>query len=51
MNGIYTENLDMATLKKMYEAGFRRLNFSLVDISRPVMERQKRLFPQTSSRS
>ena len=45
MNGIYTENLDLATLERMYEAGFRKLNFSLVDISRPVMERQKRLFP------
>ena len=45
MNGIYSENLDRAMLGKMYEAGFRRLNFSLVDISRPVMDRQKRLFP------
>lgn len=45
MNGIYTGNLDTTALKRMYEAGFRRLNFSLVDISKPVMERQKRLFP------
>ena len=45
MNGIYTENLDTLTLEKMYGAGFRRLNFSLVDISRPVMDRQARPFP------
>ena len=45
MNGIYTENLDTGTLDKMYCAGFRRLNFSLVDISRPVMDRQVRPFP------
>jgi anaerobic magnesium-protoporphyrin IX monomethyl ester cyclase len=45
MNGIYSENLDASTLGRMYDAGFRRLNFSLVDISRPVMEKQGRLFP------
>jgi anaerobic magnesium-protoporphyrin IX monomethyl ester cyclase len=45
MNGIYSEKLDPSALGRMYDAGFRRLNFSLVDISRPVMERQKRLFP------
>jgi anaerobic magnesium-protoporphyrin IX monomethyl ester cyclase len=45
MNGIYTENLTTHTLEKMFEAGFRRLNFSLVDISRPLMKEQKRLFP------
>jgi len=45
MNGVYTGNLDVATLGKMYSAGFRRLNFALVDISRPVMNDQKRAFP------
>lgn len=45
MNGIYTENLDVATLSRMYDSGFRRLNFSLVDISRSVTDRQGRLFP------
>ncbi len=44
MNGIYSEKLDKATLEDMLTAGFRRLNFSLVDISRPLMEDQKRLF-------
>jgi len=44
MNGIYSERLDKTTLERMYEAGFRRLNFSLVDISRSVAEKQKRLF-------
>ncbi len=45
MNGIYTENLTVQALEKMFKAGFRRLNFSLVDISRPLMKEQKRLFP------
>jgi anaerobic magnesium-protoporphyrin IX monomethyl ester cyclase len=45
MNGIYTENLTVGILEKMFEAGFRRLNFSLVDISKPLMKEQKRLFP------
>lgn len=44
MNGIYAETLDVDTLKKMYDAGFRRLNISLVDISESVMTRQNRLF-------
>jgi len=42
MNGIYSENLDVATLERMYESGFRRLNFSLVDASASVTNRQKR---------
>ncbi len=45
MNGIYTGNLDAGTLEKMFSSGFRRLNFALVDISRPVMDSQKRPFP------
>lgn len=45
MNGIYTGNLTGATLEKMYSAGFRRLNFALVDISKPVMKNQGRTFP------
>jgi anaerobic magnesium-protoporphyrin IX monomethyl ester cyclase len=45
MNGIYTESLDEETLAAMYDAGFRRLNFSLVDVSAPVLRRQSRLFP------
>lgn len=42
MNGIYAGGMDTATLDDMFTAGFRRLNFSLVDLSRSVTERQKR---------
>ncbi len=45
MNGIYTENLTTGMLDEMFDAGFRRLNFSLVDMSRALMKEQKRLFP------
>lgn len=45
MNGIYAETLDAKTLDRMYDAGFRRLNFSLVDISSSVVNRQKRHLP------
>ncbi|MEN6617052.1 MAG: cobalamin-dependent protein, partial [Syntrophorhabdus sp.] len=45
MNGIYSQNLDIPTLKKMYECGFRRLNFSLVDTSLAVHFTQKRAYP------
>jgi len=45
MNGIYAETLDEETLNRMYDAGFRRLNFSLVDISSSVISRQKRHLP------
>ncbi|MCX7990911.1 MAG: B12-binding domain-containing radical SAM protein [Proteobacteria bacterium] len=42
MNGIYPENLDKDILDKMYRAGFRRLNISLVDISEKVIKNQNR---------
>ncbi len=42
MNGIYAETMDIETLKNMSDAGFRRLNFSLVDVSGSVIKRQKR---------
>ena len=42
MNGIYPANLDLPTLELMHRAGFRRLNFSLVDLSESVLERQAR---------
>jgi len=45
MNGIYAETLNKETLEKMYDAGFRRLNFSLVDISSTVIKKQKRHLP------
>ncbi|MCX5805991.1 MAG: radical SAM protein [Proteobacteria bacterium] len=45
MNGIYAETLNEDTLDRMYDAGFRRLNFSLVDISSSVIRRQKRHLP------
>jgi anaerobic magnesium-protoporphyrin IX monomethyl ester cyclase len=45
MNGIYAETMDMRTLENMWDAGFRRLNFSLVDISGSIIEQQKRAAP------
>jgi radical SAM superfamily enzyme YgiQ (UPF0313 family) len=42
MNGIYPANMDAATLKSMYRAGFRRLNFSLVDLSESILATQGR---------
>jgi anaerobic magnesium-protoporphyrin IX monomethyl ester cyclase len=45
MNGIYSGTLDRETLNLMWEAGFRRLNFSLVDISRQLVKKQKRTVP------
>lgn len=45
MNGIYAETMDIETLENMSDAGFRRLNFSLVDISDSIIERQKRSSP------
>jgi hypothetical protein len=42
MNGIYPGNMDEPTLRLMFEAGFRRLNFSLVDMAEPVLRTQKR---------
>lgn len=42
MNGIYSDSLDVPTLKNMYQAGFRRLNFSLVDASASITNQQKR---------
>ena len=42
MNGIYPENVDVPTLSLMHEAGFRRLNFSLVDMSQSVLLHHKR---------
>lgn len=42
MNGIYPAHVDIPTLKLMHRAGFRRLNFSLVDLSEPVVAAQGR---------
>ena len=42
MNGIYSDNLDVPTLEHMHRAGFRRLNFSLVDASKAITDQQKR---------
>ncbi|OPY81464.1 MAG: B12 binding domain protein [Syntrophorhabdus sp. PtaU1.Bin153] len=42
MNGIYAGGMDAATLDDMFAAGFRRLNFSLVDASQSVTEKQGR---------
>ena len=45
MNGLYAETLNKETLDNMYDAGFRRLNFSLVDTSEDIHHIQKRAFP------
>jgi anaerobic magnesium-protoporphyrin IX monomethyl ester cyclase len=45
MNGLYAGNLNEETLNNMYDAGFRRLNFSLVDTSEDIHHIQKRAFP------
>jgi anaerobic magnesium-protoporphyrin IX monomethyl ester cyclase len=45
MNGLYSQTLDIATLKKMHEAGFTRLNFSLVDTSHAIHAAQRRAYP------
>jgi radical SAM superfamily enzyme YgiQ (UPF0313 family) len=42
MNGIYPANIDVPTLELMYRAGFRRLNFSLVDLSESILAAQGR---------
>ncbi len=42
MNGIYPANMDVPTLELMYRAGFRRLNFSLVDLSESILATQGR---------
>jgi len=44
MNGIYSETLDRKTISHMYEAGFRRLNFSLVDINQHITKRGHRFY-------
>jgi anaerobic magnesium-protoporphyrin IX monomethyl ester cyclase len=45
MNGIYPATIDVPTLQLMHEAGFRRLNFSLVDAQEPVLRSQGRILP------
>ncbi len=42
MNGIYPNTVDVSTLQRMYTAGFRRLNFSLVDVAPSVLGGQNR---------
>jgi radical SAM superfamily enzyme YgiQ (UPF0313 family) len=45
MNGIYPGAIDRPTLELMHTAGFRRLNFSLVDAQASILERQRRTMP------
>jgi anaerobic magnesium-protoporphyrin IX monomethyl ester cyclase len=47
MNGIYPETVDIPTLELMHRAGFRRLNFSLVDARESVLKSQARALPKT----
>jgi anaerobic magnesium-protoporphyrin IX monomethyl ester cyclase len=42
MNGIYPGTIDVPALRLMHQAGFGRLNFSLVDVSSSVLANQKR---------
>jgi hypothetical protein len=42
MNGIYSENIDVPTLERMFSSGFRRLNFSLVDAATSITNKQGR---------
>jgi anaerobic magnesium-protoporphyrin IX monomethyl ester cyclase len=42
MNGIYPGAVDATVLQAMHRAGFQRLNFSLVDASSRVLDRQNR---------
>jgi hypothetical protein len=44
MNGIYSETLNSGTLENMFKAGFRRLNFSLVDIDSHVIGEEHRFY-------
>lgn len=45
MNGLYVRSLNTKILDAMFRSGFRRLNFSLVDISCNVHNEQQRAFP------
>ncbi len=46
MNGIYSESLDTKMLDNMFKSGFRRLNFSLVDIDRSVIDKEHRFYSE-----
>lgn len=46
MNGIYAGTVDEALLERMARAGFRRLNFSIVDTSPMVARKQRRSSPE-----
>ncbi len=44
MNGIYSETLNIGILENMFKSGFRRLNFSLVDINDKVISEENRFY-------
>ena len=46
MNGIYPETVDIPTLSLMHAAGFRRLNFSLVDVRESLLKSHERALPK-----
>ncbi|HVN22879.1 MAG TPA: cobalamin-dependent protein [Syntrophorhabdales bacterium] len=46
MNGIYPETVDIPLLESMHAAGFRRLNFSLVDVRESILKSQARTLPK-----
>ena len=46
MTGIYPETIDISLLESMHAAGFRRLNFSLVDAGESVLKSQARVLPK-----
>ncbi len=48
MNGIYIESLSGKILKEMGEAGFKKINLSIVDLSPCVLSGQKRRVPKNA---
>ncbi|HOP85186.1 MAG TPA: cobalamin-dependent protein [Syntrophorhabdaceae bacterium] len=47
MNGIYSETLNKVIVKEMIEAGFKRINLSIVDLSTSILKIQKRFSSNT----
>jgi radical SAM superfamily enzyme YgiQ (UPF0313 family) len=45
MNGLYIDSLDREVLKEMIDAGFRKVNLSIVDLSPSVLKMQGRKIP------
>lgn len=50
MNGVHINSLNRRIIKEMAEAGFRKLNISIVDISQSVLLAEKRIAPSNMDR-